>query len=144
MIIKSPKSKKLFLTQGITLYLFIPIVVCINTYINLTLGMYPPNADSIAIPIFQSSFLTIIFSPVMALYLYLAVRNYKANVKIFSWKNSKRYILSLIFTTPFFILSILFIYIWIDTKHYIMAIHWLFIANYILLMRVALSEKNLA
>jgi hypothetical protein len=74
------------------------------------LGYYPPEADSIAIPIMGNAMMTIVLAPVFAGLLWFLLRRSPAERRTWLAWNRKRWGISLAWTVPFvaFALSVLF------------------------------------
>src|SRR6476646_8127516 len=67
----------------------------------LELGYYPPEADSIAIPVVYHAFMTIVLAPVLTLCLWLLLRRSSADRRTwFAW-NRSRWVLSVLWTALF-------------------------------------------
>lgn len=65
------------------------------------LGYYPPEGDTIAIPIAANGIMTIVIAPVFAIVLWLLLRRSPAERRTwFAW-NRQRWVLSLIWTALF-------------------------------------------
>jgi len=144
MIMTTPPTIKAYVLRGLILYLLIPVIVAINTYINYKLKLYNPNADIIAIPIFQSMFTMVVLTPIFSLYLYIGGRKYKGNMNIWSWKKNKSYYFGLAMTIVPALFSGIVIIGSALSLHILIFIHWVFIFHFILMTRVAISEKNIA
>lgn len=65
------------------------------------LGYYPPEADTIAIPIASNGIVTIVLAPVFAGVLWLLLRRSSADRRTWLAWNRKRWIISLVWTVLF-------------------------------------------
>jgi hypothetical protein len=70
------------------------------------LGYYPPEADSIAIPVVSHAFMTVIVAPFFAAALWLLLRRSSVDRRIWCAWNRQRWVLSLMWSVLFVLFAL--------------------------------------
>jgi hypothetical protein len=81
--VKTPKSRKLLLIFSIILWLIQPIFIFAHYTWNQLMNAYPPEADSIGIPIFSELILWFLLTPIAIITIVNALKNYQGPIPIF-------------------------------------------------------------
>lgn len=85
----TPRHKWQFVLLASLLYVALPVVNAISLTIARARGAFPPNADSIAIPILQTACALLVLSPLSASILWLAARGYRGGRTLLSFDTGK-------------------------------------------------------
>lgn len=83
------KQKWQFIVAALLLYLAQPLVTTVYYTTEQARHAYPPKADSIEIGIYQDTLAWLVVSPLYALLVWLASRNYKGGRTLFSFDTSR-------------------------------------------------------
>ena len=83
------KSKWYFALLAAVLYVTAPLVDASYYVIQQGRGAYPPDADTIAIPIFQFAIALLIVSPVYAVAVWLAIRSYQGGRSLLAFDTTR-------------------------------------------------------
>ena len=99
-MMRTPKHRKSVVTFAILLYLTAPLIEWYFYTTELARGSFPPDADSIAIPLFRFVIVWVLGAPIVALLVWFALRDYPGAVSLFAF-NRARLIWSAVWTLVF-------------------------------------------
>ncbi len=88
-MITTLKHKRQFVLAASLLYLAQPLVTTVYYLTEEARNAYPPDADSIGIGIYQDTLAWLLVSPLYALLLWLAARNYKGGRTLLSFDTAR-------------------------------------------------------
>ena len=88
-MINNPEHKKQFVWVAALLWLTLPVENTFTLIIEQARGVFPPDGDTIAIPLFQGGLLLLVLSPIYAFFLWLAARDYQGGRRLFSFDAAK-------------------------------------------------------
>ncbi|HEX8289129.1 MAG TPA: hypothetical protein VF556_14090 [Pyrinomonadaceae bacterium] len=84
-MLRTPKNRISVIFLAVALYLTAPLVEWYFYTTELARGSFPPEADSISIPLFRFVIVWVLGSPVAALLIWFALRDYPAAVSLFAF-----------------------------------------------------------
>lgn len=88
-MLRTPKNGISVIFLAVALYLTAPLVEWYFYTTELARGNFPPDADSIAIPLFQFSVVWVLGAPVAALLIGFALRDYPGAVSLFGFNRAR-------------------------------------------------------
>ncbi len=88
-ILRIPKQRISVIILAIVLYLTAPFVEWYFYMTELARGSFPPDADSIGIPLFQFTIGWVLGAPVAALLVWFALRDYPGAVSLFAFNQER-------------------------------------------------------
>lgn len=88
-MLRTPKNRISVIFLAVALYLTAPLVEWYFYTTELARGSFPPDADSISIPLFQFTVVWILGTPVAALLIWFALRDYPGSVSLFTFNRER-------------------------------------------------------
>jgi hypothetical protein len=89
-MLRTPSTRLAFACEAIPIYLVWPFLDMRYYMRMLELGKYPPNADTIAIPMAESFMLATYLAPGFLALLFAVLWKYKPGVPLFIWNRERR------------------------------------------------------
>jgi hypothetical protein len=83
--VRIPRARWPVVASAIALFLVAPLIEAAHYYRELSRGAYPPEADSISIPIFQFTVGLGMLSPALATIVWAATRHYPSGAPLLTW-----------------------------------------------------------
>jgi hypothetical protein len=84
-MVRTPRSKWLVIVAALVLYAVTPVVETLYYLTELARGSYPPNADSIGIPVYQTILSLAVVAPLYLILLWLSTRHYAVGARLTAW-----------------------------------------------------------
>lgn len=144
--LSTPKSSASVLVLAVTLFLTAPLVVARYFFTELQKGSFPPESDSIGIPIFHFAAALVATAPVTWGIVWFCVRNYPGSVSLHAW-NAGRPIWSAIWTLVAVVAAVAFLVFtpWSDAAdHPFLIAHVLLDTYFLLVLRSGLVAQSKA
>jgi len=88
-MLRIPKNRISVIFLAVALYLTSPLVEWYFYTTELARGSFPPNADSISIPLFRFVIVWVLGAPVAALLVGFALRDYPGAVSLFAFNRAR-------------------------------------------------------
>jgi hypothetical protein len=88
-MLRTPKNRIAVIFLAVALYLTAPLVEWYFYTTELARGSFPPDADSIAIPLFRFVIVWVLGSPIAALLVGFALQDYPGAVSLFAFNRAR-------------------------------------------------------
>jgi hypothetical protein len=86
---RTPSQRKPLLVFAVSLIASQPVFIFLHYFWNELRGVYPSDADSIAIPIFYGWIAWVIWAPLVLAVVFWALRAYRGSSWLFKWNGNR-------------------------------------------------------